>query len=249
MLDHGTGVATLDVGEGVRRAAITDQQGIALRVVARPVRARAHAHQSAIGVGTAPGGNPLGDNRGFTVLAQVDHLGAGVRLLPIVGQGHGVELSDAVLAAQHAARILPGDGRAGLYLSPGNLAVIVRDAAFGHEVINAAAPLRIARIPVLHRGVFDFGAVEGHQFNHRGVQLVFIAHRRRAALQIAHMTAFIGDDQRALELAGLGLIDAEVSGQLHGTAHALGNVHEGAVAEDGAVQGRVEVVAARHHAA
>ena len=43
--------------------------------------------------------------------------------------------------------------------------------------------------------------VERDQLDDRRVQLVLVAHRRGAALEIAHVRAFIGDDQRALELA------------------------------------------------
>jgi hypothetical protein len=50
------------------------------------------------------------------------------------------------------------------------------------------------------------------QFDYRGMELVLIAHRRGAAFQIAHIAAGIGDDQRALELAGTARIDAEIGG-------------------------------------
>ena len=81
------------------------------------------------------------------------------------------------------------------------------------------------------------------------MQLVFVAHRRRAALEVAHVAGLVGDDQRSLELTGLRLVDAEVGRQLHGAAHALRYVDEGAVAEDGAVEGGEVVVASRHDAA
>ncbi len=81
------------------------------------------------------------------------------------------------------------------------------------------------------------------------MQLVFVPHGRRAAFQIADVAALIGDDQGALELAGVARVDAEVGGQLHRAAHALGDVDERAVAEDRGVQGRIEVVALRYDAA
>ena len=81
------------------------------------------------------------------------------------------------------------------------------------------------------------------------MQLVFVPHGRRATLQIAYIAAFVGDDQGALELAGVGRVDAEVGGQLHGAAHALGHIHEGAVGEDRRIQCGKEVVAVGHHGA
>ena len=109
--------------------------------------------------------------------ADVDHLGAGVGLLVVVDGRDRVELADRALAAQHAARILPGDGRAGLHLGPGDVRVAAAAlAALGDEVVDAAAALLIARIPVLHRGVLDARIIERDQLHHRGVQLVLIAH-------------------------------------------------------------------------
>ena len=67
--------------------------------------------------------------------------------------------------------------------------------------------------------------------------------RRGAAFQIADTCAsLVRDDQRALELAGLGRVDAEIGRQLHRAAHALGHVDEGAVGEHGRVQRREEIV-------
>ena len=76
-------------------------------------------------------------------------------------------------------------------------------AALGDEVVDAALAFLVARIPVLDRRVLDRGVVERDQLDDRGVQLVLVAHRRRAALEVAHVRALLGDDQRALELAGL----------------------------------------------
>jgi hypothetical protein len=116
-------VLHLDVRERVRAALVAQQQRIALRVVAR-VRRR-------------PSGSSPGRDRCSArarprcpwtrsccgVLADVDHLGAGVGLLVIVGQRHRVELAHRVVAQQDAARVFPGDRRAGLHLRPGNLRV------------------------------------------------------------------------------------------------------------------------------
>ena len=58
-------------------------------------------------------------------------------------------------------------------------------AALGDEVVDAAPALRVAGVPVLHRRVLDLGVVERDQLDHRGVQLVLVALRRGAALEVA----------------------------------------------------------------
>ena len=55
--------------------------------------------------------------------------------------------------------------------------------------------------------------------------------------------------KRALELAGVGGVDAEIGRKLHRAAHALGDVAERAVGEDRRVQRGEKVVVVRHHRA
>jgi hypothetical protein len=118
--------------------------------------------------------------------------------------------------------------------------------ALGDEIIDAALALGIAGIPVLHRRIFDLGIVERDQFDHGGVELVFVAHRRGAAFEIADIAALVGHDQRAFELAGIFRVDAEIGGQLHRAAHAFGDVDEGAVGKDRAVE-RGEIIVVHRH--
>ena len=122
-------------------------------------------------------------------------------------------------------------------------------AALGDEVVDAALAVGVARIPVLHRRIFDLGVVERDQLDHRGVELVLVAHRRGAAFEIAHVGALVGDDQRALELAGVLLVDAEIGRQLHRAAHARRHVDERAVGEHRRVERGEEIVGGRHHGA
>ncbi len=184
------------------------------------------------------------------VLANVDHFCAGVGLLAVVGQRHRIKLAHRVVALQNAARVLPGNGRAGLYLGPRDLGVHARAlAALGHEVVNSAAAFLVAGVPVLHGGVLDVGVVERDQFHHRRVQLVLVANGRRAAFEVTHRSAFVGDDQRPLELPRLRCVDAEVGRQFHGAAHALGHVHKRAVGKDRRVERGKKVVGMRNHRA
>ncbi len=82
--------------------------------------------------------------------------------------------------------------------------------ALGDEVEDAALALGIARIPVLDGRIFHLRILVRVDFDHRGVELVLVAHRRGAAFEIADVSALFGDDQRALELAGILGIDAEI---------------------------------------
>src|SRR6202040_639984 len=166
--------------------------------------------EAAIGVLGDAGGDALGDDPGGGGLAQVNHLGAGIDLLVAVRNRDRIEFTARIVAAQDAARIFPGDRRAGLDLGPGNLRVVAAAiATLGDEIVDAALAFGIAGIPVLHRRIFDLGIVERDQLDDRRVKLVFVALGRRAAFEIADIGAFVGDDQRPLELAGVLFVDAE----------------------------------------
>ena len=108
-------------------------------------------------------------------------------------------------------------------------------------------PSAVARIPVLDRRILDLGIVEGDQLDHGRVELVLVAPRRGAAFEIAHIGALVGDDEGALELAGIALVDAEIGRQLHRAAHARRQVDEGAVGEHRRIEGGEEIVGHRHH--
>ncbi len=206
--------------------------------------------EAAIGVLRLARRDALGDDPARRVLAEMNHLGAGIDLLVAVRNRDRIELAARIVAAQDAARIFPGDRRAGLDLGPGNLRVrAAAVATLGDEVVDAALAFGIARVPVLHRRIFDLGIVMRDQFDHGGVQLVLVAHRRGAAFEIADVGALVGDDQRALELAGVALVDAEIGRQLHRAAHARRHVDERAVGEHRRVQRGKEVVRGRHHRA
>src|SRR5580658_11179312 len=77
VLDRGGGVLDLNVREGVRAAARSHQQRIALGEIARTLCARQDLYQAAVGVLACPRRDALGDDRAARVLADVDHLGAG----------------------------------------------------------------------------------------------------------------------------------------------------------------------------
>src|SRR3954447_10069287 len=204
--------------------------------------------ETAIGVLRLAGGDALGDDAARRVLAEMDHLGAAIDLLIAVRDRDRIEFTTRIVAAENAARILPGDRRTGLDLGPGYLGIVAAAVTtLGDEIVDAAFAFRIAGIPVLHRRIFDLGIIVRDELDHGGVQLVLVALRRGAALEIGDVGALVGDDQRALELAGVAFVDAEVGGQFHRAAHARRHVNERAVREHRRVQRCVEIVRRRHH--
>ena len=151
---------------------------------------------------------------------------------------------------QDHAGVLPGDRGARLHLGPGDLGVAAdRLAALGHEVVDAAVAVGVAAVPVLDRGVVHHRVVQRHDLHHRGVELVLVAHRGGAALDIVHRAAAVGHDQGALELPGLGGVDAEVRGQVERTLHPRRDVAERPIGEHRRIEGTIEIVRGRHHRA
>src|SRR5262249_13336532 len=145
-----------------------------------------------------------------------------------------VELADRAVSLKQTPRVLPGDCRPGLDLGPGNLGVLATaGAALGDEVENAAFAFFVSRIPVLDRGVLDLRVVERHELHHGRVQLVLIAGRGGASLEVGDVAAFFRNNERALELTGGRRVDTEVRRELEWAAHALGDVGEGTVREHG----------------
>src|SRR6195256_3334726 len=149
-------------------------------------------NEAAIGVLRNAGRDALGDDPAGGVLAEMQHLGAGIDLLVTVRNRDGIEFAARIVAAQNAARIFPGDGRAGLDLSPGDLRIVAAAiATLGDEIVDAALAFGIAGVPVLHRRIFDLGVVQRNQLNHGGVQLVLVALRRGAAFEVADISALV----------------------------------------------------------
>jgi hypothetical protein len=79
------GVFDFDVGEGMRPASVSHEQGIALAEVASIFGARTHSHQSAVGIMALAGRNSLADYGRLGIATKVDHFGARVGLLVVVG--------------------------------------------------------------------------------------------------------------------------------------------------------------------
>ena len=180
----------------------------------------------------------------------MDHLGAGIGLLVIVGHRDRVKFADAVFAVQYAAWIFPCHRAAGFNLSPAHLAApSLAQCALGDEIIDAAFAFCVAGIPVLHGRIFDFGIVQRDQFDHSGVQLILVAHRRSAAFEIADIAALVGDDQCPFDLPGIFRVDTEIGRKLHRAAHPFGDVDERAIGKDRAIERGEIIVVHRHNLA
>src|SRR5690606_10258479 len=178
-------VLGFDIGNRVRTALVADQERVTVGEVARVLRLAMDRYLAAIGVARIAGRDTLGNDAARRVLAEMDHLRAGVDLLVTVGNGDRVELANGIVATQNAGRILPGDGGAVLDLRPRDLRVVATAiAALGHEVVDAALALGVARIPVLHRRVLDLGIIQRDQFNDCRVKLVLVTLRSGTAFQI-----------------------------------------------------------------
>jgi hypothetical protein len=124
-------------------------------------------------------------------------------MLSAVGQSDADDFAAGAPALHDDAGIFHGETAADVAVDPANFGVFVGDAALGDEIEDIAAP-------VLHRDVLDFGALHGDEFDYRAVQSGGLKLRRRAAFHVHHFRAFIGDDERALELAELLAVDAEI---------------------------------------
>src|SRR3984893_12271188 len=178
----------------------------------------------------------------------MDHLGAGIDLLAAVGNRDRIEFAARIVAPKNAGRIFPRNRGSGFNLSPGDLGIRAPAiTTLSDEIIDPAAAVRLAWIPVLHRRIFDLGIVKGDQLDDRGMQLIFVALGRRAALEIGNVVALVGDDQRAFELARVLFVDPEIRREFHRAANARGNVNEGPVGKYRTVQRRVEIVRRGHH--
>src|SRR5690606_34189731 len=141
------------------------------------------------------------------------------------------------VATQDEGRKLPGDGGAGLDLRPRDLRVVATAIAENdNEVVDAALTLTTAQVPVLHRRVLDLSIIQRDQFNDCRMKLVLVTLRSGTTFQIRDVRSLFRDDQRAVELTGIALVDAEIGGKLHRATNALRNVHERTVGKDCGIQ-------------
>ena len=227
MLEHGCVVMGIHIWEGMRSTIAAQQQGVAGTVVAGIIGIGCSTNQTTIGVLAMTCRDTFRDDGTLGVLTHVNHLGTGIGLLIVVGNSHAVELSYRVVATQDAGRILPGNRRTRLYLSPAQLRVhTAQVASLGYQVQHTTLTMLITRIPVLNGRVFHLSIILDNNLYDSRMELVLITHWRCTSLQIRNVSIIIGDDQCTLKLTGVTGIDAEVTAQLHRAADALRNINE-----------------------
>ena len=138
------------------------------------------------------------------------HLRTCIRLLIVVRHRHRVEFAHRVIAHKHTARIFPSYGRARLDLRPEEVSILLAKASLGNEVVDATLALLVAGIPILHRRVLNLGILLHDNLDHCCVQLILVTLRCGATLQVAHISPFVRNNKRALELTRSLRIYAEV---------------------------------------
>ncbi len=199
-----------------------------------------HLDQAAVGGATAAAGDRLRDDRGRRVRRGVDHLRAGVLVLALAGEGDRQRLALGVLAEQVDGRVLHRDLGADVAVDPLHRRALVRRGPLGDEVVHVVRPVLDRRVP-------DAGVLLHDDLDDGRVQRVRRVDRRGAALDVVHVGALVGDDQRSLELAHVLGVDPEVGLQRDLDVDALGHVDERAAGPDRGVQGGELVVADRDH--
>ena len=128
---------------------VPKQQRVTLRIITRAGSALHDFHEASIGILSVSRRDPLRKDGAFGVFSDVDHLGARIRLLVVVGERHRVKLPNRVVTLQDAARIFPCDRRAGLYLGPRDLGIFPQTfAPLGDKIINAAFAVLVTGIAV-----------------------------------------------------------------------------------------------------
>ena len=76
----------------------------------------------------------------------------------------------------------------------------------------------------------------GACFNDSGVELIFIVRRGGTPFEITDIRALFGHNQRALELARLFVIDAEIGGKFHGGSDAFGHIDKRPIRKDSGIE-------------
>ena len=236
MLDGVAVAAHDDGGIGVGAGVGVDEQRVALGVVFATLEVLRDVNDAAVGGAALADADGFGDDEGGGVVGGVDHLGAGVLMLAVVGEGDGDDFAPGAFALQDDAGVFHGEAAADVAVDPLDLGVLHGEAALGDEVEDVGRP-------VLDGDVLDLGALEGDELDHGGVEGGGGELGGGAALHVGDLGALVGDDEGALELAEVFRVDAEVGLEGHGDLHALGDVDEGAAGEDGAVEGGELVVA------
>ena len=151
MLHYRCRVLALHIRESVRTALVSKKKAVALRVVAGILRTWKDLHKTPVAVLALSCRNTLAHNTAAGILSNMNHLGAGISLLVVVGNRYRIELAYRVVTLKDGTRIFPCNCRTCLNLRPKKLAVgTFADTAFGNKVVDTSFALLVSRIPVLY---------------------------------------------------------------------------------------------------
>ena len=200
----------------------------------------AHLDQTAVAHDAAVLGDRLGEDVRRRVRRQVHHLRARVLVHAFARHAHVQVVGARALAHQVRAGVEHHVLRAHRAAHPLDRTVRVDDRALGVEVVDVLRPVLDGRVARL-------GALVHEDLDDGGVHRVDAVGLRGAALDVVHLGALVGDDQRVLEGALAGALHAEVGLQRQVALDALGDVTERSARPHRAVQRR-ELVVLRGHA-
>ena len=222
--------AHVHVGVGVGPGDLVHQEGVAQHVGLGVVGVPHNLHQPAVGAAPALAGDRLGDDVAGGVGRHVDHLGPGVLVLALPGEGDGQGLPAGVGAHEEDGRVLHVPLGAHIAVHPLHGGPLGAGGALGDQVVDVGGP-------VLDGGVAHPGVLLDYDLHNGGVQGVRGVDGRRAALHVVHVGVLVGDNEGALELPHILGVNAEVGlqGDLH--VHTGGHVDEGAAGPHGRVEG------------
>ena len=169
----------------------------------------------------------------------VHHLGAGVLVLTLGGEGHRERLTLGIGPHEIAGRVLHVGLGPNVAVDPLHRAALLDVGTLGDEVVDVVGPVLDGRVPAS-------GVLLDDDLHDGGVQGVRLVDRCGASLDVVHVGVLVGDDEGALELAEVLGVHAEVRLQRNGAVHPLGHVDERSTRPHGGVEGSELVVAGWH---
>ena len=238
MPEIDVGLVDLDVRVRVGARLLVEDERVADDLRLRADGALRHLQQPAVAGAAAVLRDRLRRDHGRRARRDVDDLAAGVLVLALAAERDREHLAVRALAHQPDRRVLHRHLRAEVPVDPLHRRVLVGDGALRDEVVDVVRPVLDRRVAAAPAALHD-------DLDDRRVQRVGRVDRRRAALDVVHVRVLVDDDQRALELAHVLRVDAEVGLERHLDPHARRHVDERAARPDGGVQRRELVVVLR----
>jgi len=193
----------VNVRIGVRARLAIEQQGVANDLGLGALGAMHNAHQAAKAGAPVALADRLRRDHRTGVGREVDGFGARVVVLVVAGKRDRQHLTPRSWPAQDHGGILHRHAASQVAVDPLHQAILVDDGPLGDQVVDVARP-------VLNGGVAGVGALLDEDLNDAGVERCFRVLWGRAALNVVDVAAFLGNDDRALELDEALGIDAEV---------------------------------------